>query len=179
MKAQSTLASARDQARDIPMISVKIESREGIGSFTLPDGNVIHEGGEHTVKVYEDRVPEVMAMVETDPRSVKAAKESFALAVADKVRIAVQSGKTAREVLKELDGGENSLMNEARDHIMETTGDSWEAHFHSLVGRGVLPLIKAEALDGFELEPQRAREVRAAKLIAEATRDTRTDNARK
>lgn len=170
MQHISTLETSRDKARDVYRVGVKVTARSGIGGFTLPDGNYIDGGGEKVIKVYEDNVEQVLAMVETAPESIKAAQRAFDLEVADRVRLVSGSDRSAKDMLKAIQAGElTEDETTALANVRARTGSSMEAHFHKLEGRGIQPLLAAELVpDSREIEPQRAREVRSAEILADA-----------
>ncbi len=170
MQHISTLETSRDKPRDLYRVGVKVTVRPNIGGFTLPDGNYIDGGGEKVIKVYEDNVEHVLAMVETAPESIKAAQRAFDLEVADRVRLKSGSDRSAKDMLKAI--AEGTLTDDEKlvhTTVLASTGSSMEAHFHKLEGRGIQPLLAAEEVpDSREIEPQRAREVRSAEILADA-----------
>lgn len=173
MQHISTLEKSRDKARDVYRVGVKVTVRPGIGGFTLPDGNYIDggkDGGTKVVKVYEDSVQYVLEQVETAPESIKAAQRAFDLEIADRVRLMSGSDRSAKAMLEAIQAGNlNDDETAALANIRARTGSSMEAHFHKLEGRGILPLLAAEEVpDSREIEPQRAREVRSAEILADA-----------
>lgn len=92
-------------------------------SQLLPDGNLVKEG-KNTIRVYTDNVPQVMAMLETEPEKIADAQVHFERGLARHIE---QTGS-------EPDKGK------------ATFGGSVEASFRELYDRHILPLSEAKVL---------------------------------
>lgn len=168
-QAQSFLdENTRDRGRDRLLVCVRVVN-ENTSDLALPDGNVIGIG-TWEAWVYEDRVIDVLNMVETDHASVAAAKRAAEIGIANEVRSGAQFQGTAEEVLALMRDKSNQLINETLAHVESVTPINWQAKFFEMTGRCVRPLKSAERVEGAEtrVEPQIEREIRHQRSIEAA-----------
>lgn len=127
-------------------------------------GNTVSKGVS-TIKVYDDQVATVMALVETNTAGMEAARQSFMTAAALQVIDQLEKhGMSAQEMIDLIDAKTDQKVNAAFAEVCERTGKSVESEYHRMFGRDIKPLTDARVIEKDIVEPQ---ELEANKKRAE------------
>jgi hypothetical protein len=157
--------TSRDPARGVPLVQVRVRNRN---TKNLPlFGNVVPVG-EHTITVYKDDVPKILAMVEEDETKVDAAREHFMLEVAKGVKERAGYPGTIAELAAALKSGDglDDKLSAAYKATIGATPFSIYSSFAQLNGRDMKPLTSAKLVPGSEqTEHHMQAKVEEAQLI--------------
>ncbi len=139
-------------ARKRPMALIQVTSER---CSALPVcGNTVSKGVS-TIKVYDDQVATVMALVETNTAGMEAARQSFMTAAAFEVIDRLEKhGMSAEEMIALIDAKTDQKVNAAFTEVCERTGKSVESEYHRMFGRDIKPLTDARVLEKDIIEPQ-------------------------
>ncbi len=161
----------RDDRRNESLVLMEVENRNTRALAVL---QTTIGPGKHTIKVYRDEVPKVLAMVEREPQFIAEAARQYALEMAELV-MKVTSGfsGTAEDMLAIIQGQKNETVNAEYQKLLRTSPLSVEGTFRGKYTRDVRPLVSATVVKDSEFaEPQREeldREVnRQANMFSQA-----------
>lgn len=141
-----------EPVRDIPLVEVEIDNPT-CGQLQI--GTCIAEPGLRLVRCYEDEVPKLESMVESDELTAKAAERAYETAIAKEVMNRVEGFQgQAADMIKAIKDGAEDVIVEAHELVLKTTGRSVQGEFNKLAGRDMLPLRSVKVVRRGLVEPQ-------------------------
>lgn len=140
---------SRDPSRG-SMVKMEVVNRD-CTNLTL-EGNLVPIG-RHTITVYKDDVPNVMAQVESSQDKIARAYDHYMLKVAESVKGRIGFSGDLEALSAMLQDKARTLpddMAAAYKSVLQSTPRSVCASFNELTGRGIRPLESARVIEGSE-----------------------------